>query len=240
MLLDLAARVLLAPLLAFQALWVVTKAKRFPEASGPRQGVTGAGPPLNLLIVGDSSSVGVGVATQDQALAGHTVRALAATHSVTWRVIGRNGVTTAGFTRLLKQEMPQHVDLAVIALGVNDVKNGVPLALWRRHYARLLEDLRADWGAKQIIASGIPHIRGFTILPQPLRWVLGRRAEAFDRALVGIAAETPAATHISLDVPLDPDLLAADGFHPGPEIYAAWAELIRAAHAAPAANEVHG
>lgn len=67
---DTAARLLLSPLLAAQALWVISRALQLPEAAGPRSGVTGTGPILRLRIIGDSSAAGVGVAHQDQALAG--------------------------------------------------------------------------------------------------------------------------------------------------------------------------
>ena len=52
--------------------------RRLPEAAGAARGPGRArARALRLLIVGDSSAAGVGVRTQDEALAGHLTRTLA-------------------------------------------------------------------------------------------------------------------------------------------------------------------
>ena len=66
---------LTAPLWLAQGVHVAITTERLPEAAGPRQGRIGAGR-LRLLILGDSSAAGVGVATQDLALAGRLAAAL--------------------------------------------------------------------------------------------------------------------------------------------------------------------
>ena len=65
----------LAPVIIAQGLYVRRVTPRLPEPEGERSGVNGAGPPLSLLILGDSAAAGVGVATQDQALSGQLVSA---------------------------------------------------------------------------------------------------------------------------------------------------------------------
>ncbi len=52
----------LAPLLLWQGRHVRRVTPRLPEAAGPRAGTTGHGPPLRLLVLGDSAAAGVGVA----------------------------------------------------------------------------------------------------------------------------------------------------------------------------------
>ena len=74
----LAAKFALGPLLLPQSRWLKRNALRLPEAAGPREGGVGAGGPLlRLLVVGDSSAAGVGVADQAQALALPLARCLA-------------------------------------------------------------------------------------------------------------------------------------------------------------------
>ena len=75
---SLALKLALAPLLVAQAVRTRKRAPVLPEPAGPRQGCVGQGDgvELRLLIAGDSSAAGVGVAHQDQALAGHLSRAL--------------------------------------------------------------------------------------------------------------------------------------------------------------------
>ena len=67
----------LAPLVLPQVVMARRFSRTLPEPAGPRAGRTGEGPPLRLLVAGDSSAAGVGVAWQDQALTGRLVRRLA-------------------------------------------------------------------------------------------------------------------------------------------------------------------
>jgi lysophospholipase L1-like esterase len=68
------------------------------------------------------------------------------------------------------------------------------------------------------------------LLPQPLRWVLGADAQRFNKALTAAVAShkdrwtlpLPFADHLASAGPL----MAEDGFHPGPAIYALWAEQL--------------
>lgn len=71
------------PILWWQGRRVKRDTPRLPEAAGARVGVSGAGQPLRVLILGDSAAAGVGVSHQDQALLGqilalqhHTIRCL--------------------------------------------------------------------------------------------------------------------------------------------------------------------
>jgi len=54
---------------------------RLPEALGERSGCCGGGNKLNLLIIGDSAAVGVGVDKQSDALASQLAEKLAVKHS---------------------------------------------------------------------------------------------------------------------------------------------------------------
>ena len=57
-------------LMFIQGILVRRRAVELPEAKGPRAGIVGKGKPLRLLVIGDSSAAGVGVNTQDEAIAG--------------------------------------------------------------------------------------------------------------------------------------------------------------------------
>lgn len=211
------------PVLVPQALWVAARATRLPEAAGPRQGTAGQGAPLRLLILGDSSAAGVGVAHQDDALTGRLVTRLAATHAIDWRLVARSGATTSTARRLLSAQAPARFDAAVLALGVNDVKNGVHISRWCTNYTALLGDLRTRFGVRTICVSGLPPLGAFPLLPEPLRSTLGARASTFDAALGRLAALDPQTHHLPFDRLLDPDMLAADGFHPSDMLYDLWA-----------------
>ena len=74
---SLALKLVLSPLLAAQAISTRRRAPALPEAAGPREGQVGQGPrALRVLVAGDSSAAGVGVAHQDDAFSGYFTRAL--------------------------------------------------------------------------------------------------------------------------------------------------------------------
>ena len=68
------------------------------------------------------------------------------------------------------------------------------------------------------------HRKSFTLLPQPLRWVLGMRARMLDAARVAAAASLQDVVALTAEFPDDAELLAADGYHPGPAACALWAK----------------
>lgn len=219
---DNAAKLLLAPILIAQALRVRKGAQMLPEPPGARQGTAGSGAPLRLLIVGDSSGAGVGSDHQSKALSGCLVSALTTDHHVTWRLEAKTGATTATTLDTIATVPRAAYDVAVVALGVNDVTSMVTGRQLLTQRAQLYHILRNDFGARRIIVSGIPPLKHFPLLPQPLRWVLGCTADRFDAALaaqVGIE-------YLRFNIPFDADMMARDGFHPGPTAYHIWAQTI--------------
>ena len=233
-------RVLSAPLLIAQGLWVRRVTPKLPEAAGPREGLrmpdaSAQTPPaeaqLRLLIVGDSSAAGVGAAHQDAALAGRLSTELVARTGapVRWQLIARTGVSARELDALVEASAPTAFDIALIVVGVNDVTGLRSLRHWLRDVDALADRLRRIAPGARLVASGLPPMHRFPALPQPLRGFLGARAIAFDDALGAWAARQPDALHVRIPDMSDPSLAASDGFHPGPGAYAVWAgELARA------------
>lgn len=213
----------LAPVLAMQGLALRRGRARLPEPPGPRQGVAGTGPALRLLIAGDSSAAGVGAAHQDQALSGQLVAHLARQARVHWRLEAHSGDTTATCLRRLQGLAPTQIDVAVLALGVNDVTSGLPRRVWLRRQRALHALLRHKFGVRHIYASGLPPMAAFPSLKGPLKWIMGAEATRFDAALAALATCTPDLCHVPFDQPMNPAMMAGDGFHPGPQVYALWA-----------------
>lgn len=210
-------------MLLAQALAVRRSARQLPEPPGPRQGRAGAGHPLRLLIVGDSSAAGVGAATQDKALSGQLVRQLARRFEVDWRLEAATGATTADTIRRIEALAHEPFDVVVTAVGVNDVTRAVPTKRWVAQQRALIGLIRGKLNAKHILMTGVPPMGQFPLLPNPLRWVLGQQANRLDTHLAGITATVPQASHIRVDFNLDPRFAAADGYHPSEDAYALWA-----------------
>jgi len=220
----LPVRLILSPVLLLQALAVRRRAQILPEAEGPRAGVTGSGPVLRLLVLGDSAAAGVGVGTQEQALVGRLVADLARDFTLHWRLEAQTGLTSAQALARLQALDLGRIDVAVTSLGVNDVTRQVPPRRFRRHQ-RAIAALLVEHGAQQVWRSGLPPMERFPLLPRPLRDVLGAQARALDAVLAG---DSHGPLHrMPFDVTqLDAALMAPDGFHPGPAIYADWARRL--------------
>lgn len=219
-------KLLLSPLLLWQGLRVRKHALILPEPIGPRFGVDGNGPPLSLLILGDSSAAGVGVPTQEMALTGQLLGELAPFFTVTWDLTARTGATTATTLERLKRLDPRDYDAVVLAIGVNDITRSVPLNRWRSVHGKLFDLLQSKFKAKRIYTSDLPPMGQFPALPQPLRGIIGMTARRYDAAMARYQATRPEITRLQMDLPMDPALMAKDGFHPGAAVYTQWAQAL--------------
>ena len=209
-------------------------ALRLPEAAGAREGDSLAHESrTRLLIVGDSSAAGVGVADQSQALSGRLVAALSAAGATPrrWRLIARTGAAAADLPALVDQDLKpssacdQHFDLAIVVVGVNDVTQATPIVRWLDNLDRIHARLRYH-GVRTTLYSGLPPMERFTALPQPLRSWLGLQARRYDRALGHWSQAQPDAVHVVLPRLDDASLLASDGFHPGAAGCEVWAQAL--------------
>ena len=233
---SLTAKLLLSPVLVAQAVATRRRLPRLPEAEGERSGHAGCGGPmLRLLIVGDSSAAGVGVARQKDALSGQLGRALAALCGarVQWQLLARSGLTSAQCLQMLEREAPQAADVAVVVLGVNDVVDQVPTQRALHARESIANRLRNGLGVAHVVFAPLPPVGQFPGLPQPLRWVAGADARRHDRAVAAWAATREDVSHVPIELPLNRGVMAGDGFHPGEPVYRICA-LALAAHIATA------
>lgn len=218
---------MLAPIMLAEGAYIAATIQRLPEAEGSRSGVAGTGKPLRLLVIGDSSAAGVGVSTVAESLAGQIVNNLAPDNEVTWRLIAQSGLTTRDMLKLLAQQRSEEppsesFDVAVTALGVNDVIHGRSVRKWIQDQSAVVEMLRTRFGVQQVYLSGLPPISRFPAFPQPLRWYLGNRAKALADSLETWVHTQDDCEFLDMDRPLGTDYMASDGFHPGARVYELW------------------
>ena len=223
---DRMTQLVLAPVLLAQAAWVIARAQQLPEATGPRTGVQGQGRDLRLFVLGDSSAAGVGVVTQDQALTGQLAAQLALGHRVSWQLEARTGRTTKQALTRLRSMTPTRFDVAVTALGVNDATRLKSIAAWIEQGRQMRAILRQQFGVRRIYVSGLPPLAKFPLLPEPLAYVLGRHADNMMAAQQNALQQEPDVVLVGFDQPFDAEVMASDGFHPGPLVYTAWAQAL--------------
>jgi lysophospholipase L1-like esterase len=237
---EIAVRLLTLPF----APWAIAQGRRVRSgmppmcaaAGEPRGTVEAGGAPLRLLVLGESTVAGCGIATQDEALGAQTARALAALsgRTIHWTAVGRIGVTAHQTARDLEAPVAAapRSDLLVVALGVNDVMRQTSAAAFARDLAAVIAMARRHHGPLPAVVAGVPPVGSFPALPQPLRALLGLRAWWLDRAAARLAESDPRAAHVPMRVRGDlRHLFAADGFHPSAAGDAVWAAALAEAAA---------
>src|SRR5690606_615754 len=145
------ATIAFAPLLLWQGRRVRRAVLRLPEAGGARTGTVGEGERLRLLVLGDSSAAGVGVADQADALAGQLVALLAIDHRVLWRLEAGSGDQLADLLARLDTLAHEDFDAVVVAIGVNDATARTGTTAWRAGLRRLLAGITARFGEPLVL-----------------------------------------------------------------------------------------
>jgi lysophospholipase L1-like esterase len=212
-----------------QALWLRKTAPRFKPASGLTTGVVGDGDTVHLVGIGDSIIAGVGVAQTSEALTAQTAAHLVRFNggAVRWQTFGLPGADTAQLCEILLPQLPaRKVDIFVISIGINDVTSIVRTRTWRNNLNTIFRALIVHSPAARIVIAGLPPLRAFPLLPQPLRWVLALRADIFQQILADVCAQFAGVILAPLNVQPSPEQFAADGYHPSAATYAALGELM--------------
>lgn len=233
-----AAKLALFPVLVAQGLRVRRTALELPEAAGEREGEVL--PPLHrqrskrmirLLVVGDSSAAGVGVAHQHQALATQVARTLAEElgQPVRWVLVARTGHSSIeALAQARTTEVPP-ADILLTVLGVNDVVRQIPSGRTASNLLALHAWAQHKAGVRYWLHSGLPPLQHFPLLPNPLRWMLGRQAAHLNRELHALLGDQQDRALCSIPAGLSGHrggLMAADGFHPGERGYALWGDAL--------------
>jgi lysophospholipase L1-like esterase len=219
----------LMPFAAPQGLRLKRTAPRFAPAPGPRAGRVGDGPALRLLAVGDSVIDGVGCPSVEQAFAGHFARQLAATfhREVHWQAVGRTGACARELHDDVLPEVPPGAwDLVVVSVGVNDVSGLTRSATFRARLSRLVDGLEQRAPRATVLLCGLPRMQHFPLLPQPLRFAAGVRAQTLDAIAADLARARPRLLHEPTTYVPRADEFAADGYHANAATQGAWAGVL--------------
>ncbi len=217
-----------APVLLVQGRRLRRETPRLPDAAAPWSGSVAGQNPLRLLVLGDSTAAGVGVASQDDALPGNLARELSRrlNRGVRWRAVGENGGTARDLVRrFLGDATSEPADLVFLSIGAND-------ALGLRSRAGFVSDIRTVIAGLReaspevtILMSSLPGFSQFVLLPNPLRWNLylhSTSLEAGARAAVGgmdgVYMSAPPPTYTE-------GFFASDLFHPSASGYRDWVDF---------------
>lgn len=224
-----AATIALIPALVIQGNRVKKNTLRLPEPEGAREGQTGTGNKLSLLILGDSAAAGVGVEHQDDALLGAILHELKNNFEIEWKLQAKTGDTSSKVIRALDQIEVQHYDVIVTSVGVNDVTKLIPVEVWIQKQEQLYSKIQQKFSPKLIIAAGVPPMNMFPALPNPLAWLFGQYAKQMNQQLENFVNQQVNMQWIEYDIEKYRAMnlqMATDGFHPSKEVYTLWGQEV--------------
>lgn len=219
---------------AVWALWLAGPASPFaPPPPGDQRFGPEGGPPLRLVVLGDSTTVAQGAEPEDGIAHG---AAELLTRGGERRVLLRNlGVSGATWADVLAEQAEPAAalrpDVVFVSSGANDVLGGRSAAAVADDVEHVVTGLRRAVPGVTVVITGVPDLGTPPRIPQPLRWLVARRAEHVDRAVARAAerldvARVPIAQRTGPAFRADPSLFAGDGFHPDARGYAVWREAI--------------
>lgn len=223
------ATLALFPALLIQGNRVKKNTIRLSEAEGARDGITGQGQTLTLLILGDSAAAGVGVAHQNDALLGAVVSALQHQYQVHWRLEAQSGDTTSQVIQKTQKMVNQKYDVVVTSVGVNDVTRLMSARTWIKQQQQFYQLIQAKFQPELIIATGVPSMHLFPALPNPLSWLFGQYAKQMNLQLEKMVSKQKDMQWIEYDIQKYQSMnleMAKDGFHPSKEIYQIWGKEV--------------
>jgi lysophospholipase L1-like esterase len=178
-----------------------------PLLAAPGGDRTGGKGKLRLVVVGDSTAVGTGAATLDDALPGRLGKLLGAR----WRAVGRNGATAADVLRdHIGDAAGGPADVAVLVVGWNDAMRLRSGRAFARDLGLLIDKLVTASPKGRIVVVAPPKFSAFAALPQPLRLALGRHAAGLSRIAARVADEH----EVDFAPGFDGQSVSSDRFHP--------------------------
>jgi len=235
-----------AAVLATQALLARNRRYAQPELGLALRATVGraGAPPLRLVLLGDSSALGVGVDRVTDTIGGQLATLLSESGGGRHVLLSSVGVSGSRSTDLATQVaralLGERPDVAVILIGANDATG---LRRPGEAAAYLAAAVRRLCGAGvQVVVGTCPDLGAVRAIAPPLRQLIGflgrRVADAQARAVreaggavVDLAAETGPVFRA------DAGTLCYDGFHPSADGYRVWAHaLLPAVSAAAATN----
>jgi lysophospholipase L1-like esterase len=222
-----------AAVLAGEAL--VARARRYVEPDvrlAIRTTIGGASAvPLRLVLLGDSSAVGVGVNRVSDTVGGRLAELLAESgRRVELSSVAVHGSRSSDLhTQVARAMLDEPPDVAVILVGANDATTLRRPAQAAAHLAAAVRRLR-DAGVAVVVGT-CPDLGAARSIAQPLRRLVGRYGRWIARAQVVAVAQ---AGGVPVDLALrtgavfraDAGTLCKDGFHPSADGYRVWAHAL--------------
>lgn len=191
------------------------------------------GEPIRMAVLGDSTSVGLGMTRPEDTPAVLIAHGLAAVaeRPVSLTIVGRSGAASVDLGVQVDRALEARPQVAVVFVGANDVTTATPPARAVRHLQKAVRRLR-EAGAEVVVGT-CPDLGTVRPIAQPLRWVTRRWSRTLAAAQTVAVVEAGGRTVAFADL-LGPEfeanpaeMFGPDRFHPSARGYlqAAYAVL---------------
>lgn len=202
-------------------------------------------PALRMVVLGDSTTAGVGVARPEESLPYLIARRIATAESRAVHVVSY-GWAGARVADLVHSQLPQVMrplraadsepflqgaDIVVVVIGSNDATHNTPRGHFRADLRSTLGGIRGATPAARLVLAGIPAFRGALPALEPLIFLADQYARLL-RPISRAEAAKVGAGYADLQAGVPSliegrrDVLSSDNFHPSVVGYDAWAEVI--------------
>jgi lysophospholipase L1-like esterase len=222
------AMIPVAPVLYVQGKRLRRTTPILPDAALPWHGTEPGENPLRLLVLGDSTSAGVGAATQHHGLPGNLARELGARwqRGVQWLAIGESGASSRDLVeRYLSAAVQQEYDFVFLTVGANDALKLRSRRGFGRDIRSLLTALRAASPNATIMMSSLPAFFRFALLPNPLKRNLYLHSRSLESVARQLVTNFDNAWMCPPPPPYTEGFFASDLFHPSEQGYRDWARF---------------
>ena len=183
--------------------------------------------------LGDSTVEGIGATSPATTYVARLYKRLQAVYPRAGVInLGAGGATSTDVVRdQLDRAILMRPKLVTLSVGPNDVTERVPVAEYEANVGTIFRRLVGEVGAVVVVnllpdLAVTPRFRGretereVAQLTIEFNAALTRQARRYDVELVDLYKPS------QVEVPRQPELLAADGYHPSDLGYARWAELL--------------
>jgi lysophospholipase L1-like esterase len=222
------AMIPVAPVLIVQGKRLRRDTPILPDAALPWHGTVSGENPLRLLVLGDSTAVGVGTDTLENGLPGNLARELTERwgRGVDWVAIGQSGATARDLIeRFLPTALEAEYDFVFLTVGANDALHIRTRGAFSRDVRSILSQLRERNPHAVLMMSSLPAFYRFELLPAPLKQNLYLHSSSLENGARAVVGEFDNAFMSPKPPPYTEGFFAEDLFHPSSQGYRDWAHF---------------
>ncbi len=208
-----------APIAHIQGAYFFIKMKKLNDPTGDRIGSLGEGKSIDILVIGDSSALGVGCKTIQETATGTLVSHLAKEFKVNYTICAYTGFTTAQVYEKVKEIDIKKYNYIIISLGSNDIVNCTPMRIWEKQTYHLFNYIDQNFNPDQLFISAVPPFEKLKTLPNSIKNYLSYESKILNKHYINLSNKKSNYQFIDLGFEFKDNHISEDNFHPSNILY---------------------